>query len=151
MSRIASVVAALVLSLAVVSFAEATAPFRFIVSFTTDLENYLQADEFLNPTQTMNNLNCPPVFGGGSSPLCDPAFVGWYRDVYTVGVIDGLELALGFFQNSKLICGDLISAISDGAAAKIQQIDPRLRGSQGAAIQVITTALSLGCTIQPLP
>jgi hypothetical protein len=151
-TRTAGLVAALVVSLATVSLAEAenNQPFRFIVSFQTDINNYMQMDEYLNPTVTMLNLNCPPVFGGNSSPLCDPAFTGWYRDVYTVGVIDGIEEALKFFQNTIMRCGDLIAGISDGAAVKINAIDPRLRGSQGAALVVLQTALEHGCTIGPL-
>jgi hypothetical protein len=151
-ARTTGLFAALVLSLAVVGVGEAQPiqPFRFIVSFQTDLNNYMQEDEFLNPTGTMKDLNCPPVFGGNSSPLCDPAFTGWYRDVYTVGVIDGVEEALKFFQGTIMRCGSLISDISDGATTKILAVDPKLRGSRGAAIDVLLTAIEKGCTIEPL-
>jgi hypothetical protein len=152
-TRTAGLLAALVLTLAAVSMAEAQAnqTFRFTVSFQTDISNYLQTDEYLDPIRTMFQLNCPPVFGGTSSPLCDPAFTGFYRDLYSVGVIDGLEIALAFFNKSIMRCGDKIAAISDATAAKIAAIDPRLRGSQGAAALVAQSALEAGCTIDPLP
>jgi len=124
--------------------------FRFRISFQTDLTNYVQTDEFLDPIHTMVGIPDGPFPNPCGTPLCDPAFVGWYRDLYVVGVIDGLELALAHFMPGNVLrCGDLISAISDASANKIRAIDPRLHGSQGAALTVILTALELGCTIGP--
>ena len=124
--------------------------FRFRISFQTDLANYVQADEFLDPIHTMVGIPDGPFPDPCGTPLCDPAFVGWYQDLYVTGVIDGLELALAHFMPGNVLrCGDLISAISDVSANKIRAIDPRLRGSQGAALTVILTALELGCTIGP--
>ena len=124
--------------------------FRFNISFQTDLTNYVQTDEFLDPIHTMVGIPAGPFPNPCGTPLCDPAFVGWYQDLYVVGVIDGLELALAHFMPGNVLrCGDLISGISDASAAKIRAIDPRLRGSQGAALIVIQTALERGCTIGP--
>lgn len=124
--------------------------FRFRISFQTDLSNYVQADEFLDPIHTMVGIPDGPFPNPCGTPLCDPAFVGWYRDLYVVGVIDGLELALAHFMPGNVLrCGDLIAGISDASAQKILAIDPRLRGAQGAALTVILTALERGCTIGP--
>jgi hypothetical protein len=124
--------------------------FRFEISFQTDLTNYLQADEFLDPIRTMVGIPDGPFPTVCGTPLCDPVFVGWYQDLYTVGVIDGIELALSHFMPGTVLrCGDLISSISNASANKIQAVDPRLRGSQGAALTVILTALELGCTLGP--
>jgi hypothetical protein len=124
--------------------------FRFEVSFTTDLNNYVQADEYLDLIKTMVGIPDGPFPQVCGTPLCDPAFVGFYQDLYVVGVIDGLEIALAHFMPGNVLrCGDLISSISDASANKMRAIDPRLRGSQGAALTVIQTALERGCTVGP--
>ena len=124
--------------------------FRFRVSFQTDLTNYLQTDEYLDPIHTMIGIPAGPFPNPCGTPLCDPAFVGWYRDLYTVGVIDGIEVALAaFMPGSVARCGSLISAIADLAATRIQQIDPRLRGSLGAAPIIAQAAIDSGCTVGP--
>ena len=112
--------------------------------------NYVQADEYLDLIKTMVGIPDGPFPQVCRTPLCDPAFVGFYQDLYVVGVIDGLELALAYFMPGNVLrCGDLISSISDASANKMRAIDPRLRGSQGAALTVIQTALERGCTIGP--
>jgi hypothetical protein len=61
------------------------------------------------------------------------------------GVIDGLNLALAYFLDGQILrCGDIISSISDVSANKLRGVDPRLRGSQGAALTVLLTALESG-------
>ena len=150
-SALVGTLAALVLTAAGLGSAEAqnNQTFRFTVSYQTDLTNYLQADEFLDPVRTMFQLNCPPVFGGSSSPLCDPAFIGFYQDLFTVGVIDGINLAIAhFFPGQIMRCGDQISAVSDDTEADILALDPRLRGGTGAASIVVQNALAR-CTIGP--
>jgi hypothetical protein len=124
--------------------------FRFEVSFTTDLNNYVQADEYLDLIKTMVGIPDGPFPEVCGTPLCDPGFVGFYQDLYVVGVIDGLEIALAHFMPGNVLrCGDLIASISDASANKMRAVDPRLRGSQGAALTVIQTALERGCTIAP--
>jgi hypothetical protein len=130
--------------------AQTNPPFRFEISFTTDLTNYVQADEYLDPIRTMVGIPDGPFPQVCGTPLCDPAFIGFYQDLFTVGVIDGINLALAHFMPGNIMrCGDLISSISDASANKIRAVDPRLRGSQGAAVTVILTALEAGCTIGP--
>ncbi len=150
-SAFVATIAAVVLTAVALGSAEAqnNQTFRFTVSFQTDLTNYMQADEFLDPVRTMFGLNCPPVFGGSSSPLCDTAFIGFYQDLFTVGVIDGINLAIAhFFPGMIMRCGDQISPISDATEANILATDPRLRGGQGAAGIVVQNALA-HCTIGP--
>jgi hypothetical protein len=153
-TRVPILVATLATLLMVAAFAPAEAQtdqtFRFQVNFQTDLKNYLQTTEFLDPIHTMVGIPNGPFPSVCGTPLCDPAFVGWYQDLYTVGVIDGIEVALAAFKPGNLArCGDLISHISDLAASRIRLIDPALRGSLGAADIIARAALDSGCTVGP--
>jgi hypothetical protein len=147
-------VATLATLLMVAAFAPAEAQtdqtFRFQVNFQTDLTNYLQASEYLDPIHTMVGIPNGPFPSVCGTPLCDPAFVGWYRDLYTVGVIDGIEVALAAFKPGNIArCGDNISKIADLAATRILQLDPALRGSRGAAPIIAQAAIDSGCTVGP--
>lgn len=150
-TRVSIFVATFATLLMVAAIAPAEAQqFRFQVNFQTDLTNYLQATEYLDPIHTMVGIPNGPFPSVCGTPLCDPAFVGWYRDLYTVGVIDGIEVALAALKPGNIArCGDLISKIADLAATRILQIDPALRGSRGAAPIIAQAAIDSGCTVGP--